>query len=260
MYKGFNLKISFSEKDVNTFYKIGKSLFDKEQIFIRTSLEELLLTNGNIDGSKMQENWFPQVKSNIFISHSHNDERNAITLAGWLYKTFELESFIDSCIWGYSNELLKMIDKKYCLQDDGYYSYSRRNFSTSHVHMMLTTALNMMIDNTECLFFLNTPNSISTSSVINKTESPWIYSEITMSKLVRKRKLSEYRPRETRLFSKGGVLGINESFEYVLDLNHLTEIKPADLIKWQDEYNNEKFALDILYKQHSQSTIIGGKL
>lgn len=258
MYKGFNLELEFTQDEINNFHEIGKSLFDKKQLSVRSTLKDLLLTNGNIDGSKMQEDWFPLIKSDVFISHSHKDESNAIALAGWLNAAFNIDSFIDSSIWGYSNDLLKLIDNQFCLQSSGYYDYDKRNFSTSHVHMMLATALSMMIDKTECLFFLNTPNSISTANSINKTESPWIYSEITMSKLIRRKGLEKYRSGGTRMFSKGGILAMNESFEYKIDLTHLTDIKRKDLKEWQEKYNNEKYALDILYKQQSLSDIIGG--
>src|SRR5690606_35011062 len=161
--------------------------------------------------------WFPQIDADIFISHSHSDEKMAILLAGWLKETLGVYVFIDSCIWGYSNDLLRQIDNKHCLNPSGEtYSYEKRNNSTSHVHMMLSTALNMMIDKTECLFFLNTPNSISTKEVISQTESPWIYSEISMSELVRRKKLSEYRPAVTRMFAKGGA--INESLKVKYDV------------------------------------------
>lgn len=57
--------------------------------------------------------------------------------------------------------------------------------------MMLSTALNNMIDSTECLFFLNTPNSISLSNEITNeqkfTYSPWLYSELTTASIVEKR-------------------------------------------------------------------------
>jgi hypothetical protein len=64
--------------------------------------------------------------------------------------------------------------------------------------MMLSTALSMMIDKAECLFFLNTPNSIQATEAIDRTKSPWIYHEISISSLIRKRRLSEYRREVTK--------------------------------------------------------------
>ena len=254
MYKGFNLNIQFDKTELNNFYKIGKEQFVKNQNIANTTLQNLLFTTGRVNGSKMQNDWFPQVETDVFISHSHYDLDTAIKLAGYLKSIFGLKVFVDSCIWGNSKDLLKIIDDKFCLQPEGnYYDYNKRNLSTSHVHMMLSTALNMMIDKTECLFFINTPKSISTSGIINSTESPWIYAEITMSKLIRKKKLNEYRREGTKMFSKGGMAGpLLESFEYELDLNHLTEIDRNSLINWEKEYSESKikYPLDILYKHN----------
>lgn len=47
----------------------------------------------------MQVSWFPQIKADVFISHSHSDEKLAIIFAGWLYNAFGLTAFIDSCVW-----------------------------------------------------------------------------------------------------------------------------------------------------------------
>eukprot|EP01029_Cantina_marsupialis_P013240 TRINITY_DN29292_c0_g1_i1.p1 TRINITY_DN29292_c0_g1~~TRINITY_DN29292_c0_g1_i1.p1 ORF type:complete len:233 (-),score=20.57 TRINITY_DN29292_c0_g1_i1:186-809(-) len=207
----------------------------------------------------MQENWFPKVNADIFISHSHSDRDTAIILAGILKKAFNIDSFIDSCVWGYSDELLREIDNQYCLQPDGYYNYQKRNFSTAHIHMMLSTALNMMIDNTECLFFLNTKNSVSTSGIISKTESPWIYSEIATSKVIRRRDPIRFNKRSIGTFAEGGQI-INKGLhiDYTLDLDHLTNIDFNDLMKWMENYKEDQHPLDVLYKLQSVSNYIGG--
>ena len=125
MYKGFDLKLILSEDEIDQFYSIGKNLFDARSFAIILGLTDLLLTNDKVNGSKMQEIWFPQMDADVFISHSHNDERTAIALAGWFKSIFNINSFIDSCIWGHSDNLLKAIDRKLCLRDDGYYSYEK---------------------------------------------------------------------------------------------------------------------------------------
>ena len=63
---------------------------------------------------------------------------------------------------GYCDDLLRQIDNEHCKKEDGKtYDYNLRNYTTSHVHMMLSTALTEMIDKTECIMFYNTPNSVS---------------------------------------------------------------------------------------------------
>jgi hypothetical protein len=146
-----------------------------------------------IDGTSIQNSWFPEIEANVFISHSHQDRKIAQNLAAWLYESFGIISFIDSDIWGYANDLLKQIDDNFCLYQDHVhniplYNYEKRNFSTAHVHAMLSNALIQMIDQTECLFFLNTPNSISVENTVNdKTTSHWLYLELMVSQFIRQR-------------------------------------------------------------------------
>jgi len=186
MYKGYNLHIGLLDLDFSKYSEKGKKMFNENRQKIQSTLDSFALKDGSLDGSKMQEDWFPQIKADVFISHSHKDENLAKCFAGWLKETFDLDSFIDSCVWGYSNNLLRIIDDKFCKNENTpTYNYNKRNGSTSHVHMMLSTALTMMLDKTECVFFLNTPNSITTDSVISRTYSPWIYHEIAMTKLIK---------------------------------------------------------------------------
>ncbi len=84
MYKGFNLEIEFTQDEIDLFYQKGKDLYSASKTIVSENLKEMFLTNGNLDGTRMQENWFPQIESDIFISHSHSDEKTAITLAGFL--------------------------------------------------------------------------------------------------------------------------------------------------------------------------------
>lgn len=251
MYIGFNLKFdNFLTTHQEKYYlDKGKELFKKYSNNIEQKLEELILENGNIDGKKMQDNWFPTVDADIFLSHSHKNEKDAIALSGYLYDKLGIKTFVDSCIWGYSADLLKDLDKKFCKREDGYYDYNKRNFTTSNVHMMLSTALTKMMDKAECLFFLNTPDSISfKEGVKSSTLSPWIYSEIETSKLIRHKELKEYRKlrRETKFFSKGGQV-LNESIQFPADLKHLEAISQNDIQEWVNKYSNEEYPLDLLY-------------
>lgn len=262
MYKGFNLKLTkdfFEKKNLNEasfnyFYGRGVISIKESKASIEETIESFVGVDGSLDGSKMQANWFPQIKADVFISHSHKDLKLAIALAGWLNETFGLTAFIDSCVWGYANKLLKMIDDEYCYQKEtNTYNYQKRNYSTSHVHMMLSVALTQMIDNTECLFFLNTPNSLTPNPIVEQTESPWIYSEIAMSRLVRKKlpKREKYGPlnESHKTFATGGE---DMRMRHKVFVGHLTAIGVNTLLAWEDDYNNspepEEIALDTLYK------------
>lgn len=160
---------------------------------VRTKLEGYI-TGDVLNGSKVQDDWFPALDADIFISHSHKDLDLANALAGWIYETFRLKVFIDSNVWGYTSDLLKNINDKYSNKrrdsDGGYlYNYDQCNQASQHVNMMLSVALQKMIDKVECVILLNTNNSVTVfeenENCINSTYSPWIYSEIICTQIVR---------------------------------------------------------------------------
>lgn len=247
MFAGFNLDIDDS---YTGFYNMGKEIFDSDRNKIKKELDNFVLEDGSVDGTEMQKAWFPQINADIFISHSHRDEEFAIRLAGWLKYRFGLRSFIDSTVWGYAGDLLRSIDDAYCLNaDKETYDYEKRNYSTSHIHMMLSTALSMMIDRTECIFFLNTPNSITASDIIKKTESPWIYSELAMTRLVRNKELSEYREQKTQTFEKKAMGEINQLVvKYNVNTDNLIGLNKYDLKNWGKICSKSKYPLDDLYE------------
>lgn len=203
----------------------------------------------------MKNNWFQIEKVDIFISHSHQDINKVQAFAGWLYDQFELTAFIDSCVWGYCDELLKQLDDKYCKnKTNENYNYDLRNYTTSHVHIMLSTALAAMIDKTECIMFYNTPNAILLSNDLNKiksekkkvTLSPWIYYELAMTSLIRK-----YKPNREHLLehasrykqhSERNTINIEYKVEeYLKDMIKITD---EQLIEWKRYYQVITHKLD----------------
>lgn len=249
MFIGFELK-NLKEDNFNDSFKkylqIGEKDFDEYKLEISETIKEFSNKDGSIDGNKMQSAWFPQIDADIFLSHSHADEDLVIAFAGWLKHFFDLKVFVDSCIWGYSKVLQNIIDEKYNKIADGKYHYDKVLYASSHVHMMLNTALMQMIDNCECIIFLNTPNSVKPKEVVSKVVSPWIYSEIGMTKLIKRKKIDEHRFKklfeETKTFSQFEI-------EYNLDTDHLTQLTTTDLINWQKKYGGKSdYALDYLYQ------------
>lgn len=259
MFSKFKLKgIQYS--NFKDYEDIGQKYYNQIKMDVQKSLKEFIGTDGVIDGTKLQQNWFPtQQKFSVFLSHSHSDEKLAISLAGFLKKELDLDTFIDSCIWGYSNDLLKEIDEKYCRHANGVsFDYDKRNYSTSHVHMMLSIALSKMIDNCEAIFFLNSENSISLNEEIKKerTTSPWIYNELSLADMIAIRPVNQYRDRFLQ-FSHTAYDEINESsslqikYEVGKILKNFISLSKYDLINCVKEWkiNNKSFqsALDYIY-------------
>lgn len=253
MFVGFNLLIDEKANYLITnYYRAGLDVKSKNKGELINMFNSCInVDDGSIDGSKVQEDWFGEVKCDIFISHSHKDEKLAISIAGWLNKEFGLRSFVDSTIWGYSNDLLKLINDKYNLIDKDEkeitYKYNGANFAASHVHMMLCCALNNMIDKSECIFFINTANSMISLADEDKTNSPWIYYEIVIANSIRKkcnRLFENVRSIEKREMYQCSNLNI----QYKIDLSTFKILNSELLMKWLYDKSLDENPLDTLYK------------
>lgn len=251
MYRCFKLDIQgvnfdgspqFDMEYIKKCKKSGELMKTELQHQVENILSMVTNSDGIIDGEKLSDAWFPGVKKDVFISYSHDDEPLALTLAGILNDIFGLSVFIDTTIWGSADVLLKIIDKEYCIQGDETYNYTKRNFSTSHVHAMLTTSIMQVMDKAEVILFLNPSNSIyRLKNGFSKeyTLSPWIYEEIVCAKFLRKRNWEEHRT--TRLdeayhFEKS----LNVAYPY--DLEEYKTITFDDLVKWKEGWEKRKLA------------------
>ena len=251
MFKGFNLMdvVGFGSATA-TLAAHGKAVCSEGSTSVRQSLEAFV-NGAAIDGTRLQKHWFPKVEAHVFISHSHSDASLAFALAGWLDKVFGLKSFIDSAVWGYSDKLLKAIDRVNCWSKERQcYIYEKRNLSTSHVHMMLATALGHMIDSTECLLFLNTPQSITSKGAMEKTNSSWLLAELTMATTMRCAKPKRWQMAQLQQnFAAEDVMTKTASLkvEYEVDLTPFTTLTADTLNKWSDERTGGH-PLDDLYR------------
>lgn len=262
MFERFNLKLDEKtiEKDfyvnsgsITNFRKNieeGKTIFF-EKVKLKFQSETIL------SGTNITNEWFPQSQWDVFISHSHADEKLAIHLAAWLNRKFGLNVFIDSFVWGSADELLKLIDNEYCVLNQNKnkttYDYEKRNYSTSHVHMMLSGALSDAIYNTECIIFLNTPNSLSVNDIeLKKTSSPWIYNEIkTSSVIARKypRKEIAYKRvlEHHDKFYSSILKDLEVHYNVTNQLSKFLNLSSEDLLEWERLNNSDVHPLDCLY-------------
>ena len=258
MYAGFILELTSSdqsrlEERVQKNHLTFKEFLKTNSVVVETTLKKFILPDGSLDASKMREEWFPDISCEVFISHSHKDKDAAKLLASWLHEAYGIMSFIDSSVWGFCDDLLSEIDKKYCYsKESNSYNYKKRNISTAHIHMLLTSALTMMIDKTECLIFLNTPNSVNPGKSISSanqqtTYSPWIYGELSFSKLLRRRPLEEHRPKPKMALEEALAFTV----KYPAPQDHLVEINLDELLVLSKSTNNDPYKiLDHLYEKH----------
>ncbi|MBC1888116.1 hypothetical protein HCA63_07115 [Listeria booriae] len=122
--------------------------------------------------------------------------------------------------------------------------------------MMLSTALNDIINQTECLFFLNTPESLSVNESTNKkTNSPWIYSELKTASIVRrvhprKKALEILLEKRHNVYSAHTKESIDILYPLEAQLSMLKSLDADQLQRWLEKYNRltENInALDLLY-------------
>jgi hypothetical protein len=244
MFRAFNLtNCSWSEISADE----GTTLNESHRRIVKAALQQFV-ANGKLDGTKMRSHWFPEIRADVFISHSHRDVTDATKLAGYLKRNFGLDSFIDSCVWGCADDLLKQIDDQYCLNAEREtYSYYKRNGSTSHVHIMLSTALGTMLDAAECVIFMNTPSSITSNDAVSKTLSPWIYYELGLLNIIRPRPAKRLRLEN---FAKRAFA--NLPIEYSVDLGNLVVLNADTLQSWlqarRDPRDAAVHSLDLLYE------------
>lgn len=183
----------------------------KDNIAIR--FEEYLLNGNNLlDAEKIQQSVFPETEIDVFISHSHNDKDQAIRIALSLEKN-GLKPFVDSCVWGYADDLLQKIDNKFCIPSGWKnYSYALRNRTTTNVHLILNAALQQMIHRSELFVFLGTESSIKIDEYMSDKErlsSPWIFSELMFAQNVKR--------TERKQFELGGLESYGKLNEAVFD-------------------------------------------
>jgi hypothetical protein len=241
MYRGFSLKIS--EENIDRLINYQHNYSHSQTI--RNALSRNIVASYSTDANELKSNWFPTIKSDVFLSHSHKDIELAKKIA-YLLSKLRLGTFIDSEVWGYSDNLVKQIEEQYY----PYGTFHAHDKIIAHVNIMLTSALTKMLDNTECIIFLNTPNSIIPAGYLNanKTDSPWIYHELFTTSILPVntpiRKSHDWRP--------GSV--INEANQpnilHTPPLDHLTDLDYSDFTNWINNSKNKNYyhSLDVLYE------------
>lgn len=194
---------------IQRLVKAGLKRTESLRTGVYDSLARYILADGTVDGDVILRDYFPAVKADFFISHSHDDTELAIAFSQWLYENFHIEAFVDHNIWGSGDKLIRKLDDEYCFKTETKsYDYMTRNLTTSFVHLMLASVISKMIESCDYLIFLNSPNSLSADPRDNTTGSPWIFYELLMAKL-----LEEKNPKRKQ-FSQGGTImeGGNISF------------------------------------------------
>lgn len=247
MYRCFKLSMELSpflqneEKFIDNCRRHGNKLKQSLVNDFESILKEAIDENGVIAGETFIDSWFPIDNYDVFLSYSHDDEELALLFAGFLEYQFGLKVFIDELFWGSADDLIRKLDNKYCRNDRGNYDYSKRNFTTTHVHAMLSTAIAKAINKSEVIVFLNSEKStykIKDEVEEERTLSPWIYEEILLTSIIGERMWYEHRPEylteEIAHFQK------SLQVSYLLPDEHLIPMDYDDLCSWSNLWFKRK--------------------
>ena len=209
-----------------------------------------------IDADRLSRHIFPQQKrTHVFLSHSHADEGKAIELAIKL-RNRGVNVFVDSCVWGASQHLLETLVAYYSDQKADGQPLSEREVSdlSAGVNLMLVGALQEMIDRTELFVFLNTEKSVPLKAYegADRTFSPWIYSELQFSAMVRRRVPARRRRRSAEVLSleHEQAKRVLPNFAHKALNSHLPKVDGSAFSGWIELLDEKgEPALDSLYGQ-----------
>ena len=235
---------------------------DREEI--NTSLKKLLKQKSkSLDGKKLMEFFFPSKNCPVFLSHSGLDDKRVTQFSQWLKRNFEINSFIDSDLWGCITDLQKEIDlqgktnagteeriaryvQSRCSRV--IFDYKERNYNTANVHIMLCHALTQMIDTAECFIFLGSSNSYSEQGGDKGTFSPWIFHELSTTNVIREHCIRDTIPNKLPKLTCFSSLNESAGQErkvkifYPTPLEKHALLKMGDLEKWaQNKFDSESY-------------------
>ena len=249
MYRAFNVKL-----DDPNWQKFATNYnYDDLSNSSREILKKVVNSSQKISADKIKEILIPRNPYDIFISHSHKDLNLAKGLAGYLQKYCKVSCFIDSLYWGNIDDLQNEVNELHLTYDDttrrSYYDYEKTLQVAKHANMILASALTEMIDCCECVFFLNTDNSVirGTEAISkNETYSPWIYHEVFTTSIIRSKprlNLNEhYQMRDSAMEQLPDI-------SYALDLSGMTILREKDVLNWGIKAKSSNmYPLDVLYK------------
>ena len=243
------------------YYEEGKKLLDSLKSEVTNSLFKAIdSTQSIIDAQDIENIWFPRIECNIFISHSHKDIESIISFVGWLYAKYGIVSFVDDGIWENYNDLrIKLFNKIFQdFEDDLMTQDEIEKIAYSNSLLILNSAIEKMIDSTECFLFIGTDNSLLTGDT--HTKSPWIYSEVLFSNMVRRKRLLCYRQHIEHGFSQKMCETVEVKFK--CSFINFTEITRQDFLKFKSYSPAVIIAdesLDTLYKILEKRILVESK-
>lgn len=234
-------------------------LYNKKNKEIRDRLILRELDKSRINGTLLQNTWFPVIDNefHVFLSHSHKDIDKLILFASWLYDKLGIYCFIDSLYWNNIEKIILEFTSIYPLKD-----YPIRNHEfAKNLYIMLSNALLDEMNACEAILFIDSPNSKTTINGKAVTFSSWINEEINFANKLKHRipaRIYEYLKangvvRETILFTEGVESRHIEdsiSIYYQVDLSKFQYITAANLRAWNYQSLRSTSVLNQMHQKY----------
>ncbi|AFI03410.1 toll/interleukin-1 receptor domain-containing protein [Helicobacter cetorum] len=152
--------------------------------------------------------FMPQLKNaQVFLSHSHRDEKQVLKVKNYLESNTNCKVFVDSLFWDYKDEILNEIAE---YDDD--ISEIEDAFT-----LILRESLEIMIQKCPYFVFLQSKNSISYQGLSSITYSAWIYEELKIVNAFLQ------KPRITAMRVSHNITELLKGFE-TISLDNLCEL------------------------------------
>lgn len=259
MYLGFEIEHykpteHFFDFRIDGYVNNAKSRIDDLARFMIGTYNRHII----LDAEELSEAIFPEADYDVFLSHSHGDQRNAVDLALALGKR-GLKVFVDSTVWGFFGDLVEKIIAE-TRPHDNETKEGHVHRIHADVHMMLAGALHRTIARAETFVFVRSEKSVPLSFGDKvRTLSPWLFSELQFSFQVQHATPTRIRER-IRGATLDDVKGFNnvslESIQHLMAFRafneHLPSIPGDRLRDWLvrlPTHTQGSAVLDSLYNQ-----------
>ena len=249
MFSEFKLKIQrsfFEDKEYTYSQYIDMGMEHLEQM--ANAFEKDMYACINVHATEqliVEEDWFPELRIDVFLSHMWMDDGLQFAFVGWLHSTFGLRCMIDSYIWDSEGKLtdeynMLYSDRRKKANGSEVFDYGCSNRVFNHIISMLYIAAVKMMDKAEAVILLDTDENmyIYENRTLSRRYLPWIYTETVIAGSIRRKHLNEYRAKAENIDFNANV--ISEKTECISE---------DELGQWEQEYRNEDmYPLDTLYK------------
>lgn len=190
----------------------------------------------------VQEDWFPELRIDVFLLHQWIDDGLQFAFVGWLYDTFGLRCMIDSYIWGNARKLTDEYNCAYSNRKkkqngNEVFDYGCGIRVSNHIISMLHIASIKMMDKAEAVILFNTDEDrdIYENKTLSKRYLPWVYTEMVNVQNLRRKPLTVYR----KYYIENTKNIISDKTE---------NISEDELENWENEYSyGDRHPLDVLY-------------